>query len=429
MPSSKSTRRGDPAAYTQKYLKRREAIIGTSARLFNRDGLKGATLAEIAGDVGLLTHSITYYYRRKEDLAAACLLTALETTRNVVLDATRQSRPEDRIRSYVCGYADLLAEIATGTRDELVFFNDIRALTGSHARRVFDAYNDLFRSVRSLLPAGGSAEDRPSRNARAHLLLSLVNMMRAWISRYEPSDYRPAAERMSAILIDGLARSPKSWREAGAPELGWPRTAAARDVVPEAFLRAATMMVNEQGYRGASLDRIASSLNLTKGSFYHHYASKDELIIACFERTFDVVRRMQSLAIERSPSGWARLCMSARELVRFQLSDQGPLLRITAWGALPIGQRKDAQAGLNRLTERFGRFIVEAMQQGEVRVLDASIAAQLVSTMVNAASELERWAPGLTAENAVRLYVRPLFAGLLSTESSTRANSAPRTRA
>jgi AcrR family transcriptional regulator len=174
MPSDRSTRRGDPAPYTQKYLKRREAIIGTSARLFNRDGLKGATLAEIAGDVGLLTHSITYYYRRKEDLAAACLLAAIEATKAVVVDAARECRPEDRIRRYVCGYADLLAEIATGARDELVFFNDIRALTGSHARRVFDAYNDLFRSVRSLLPRSLSSSSSESLNSSSSSALILV---------------------------------------------------------------------------------------------------------------------------------------------------------------------------------------------------------------------------------------------------------------
>jgi hypothetical protein len=36
-----------------------------------------------------------------------------------------------------------------------------------------------------------------------------------------------------------------------------------------AYLRAATRLVNEYGYRGASVDRIAAELRLTKGSFYH----------------------------------------------------------------------------------------------------------------------------------------------------------------
>jgi AcrR family transcriptional regulator len=44
-----------------------EAILNVSARLFNRDGLKGATFAEIARSLGLLTHSVNNYYQRKEE--------------------------------------------------------------------------------------------------------------------------------------------------------------------------------------------------------------------------------------------------------------------------------------------------------------------------------------------------------------------------
>ena len=64
----------------------------------------------------------------------------------------------------------------------------------------------------------------------------------------------------------------------------------------EAFLRAATALVNEQGYRGASVDKISARLNVTKGSFYHHNDNKHDLISECFDRTFAVVRRALSLA-------------------------------------------------------------------------------------------------------------------------------------
>ncbi|MDN8891457.1 helix-turn-helix domain-containing protein, partial [Staphylococcus aureus] len=52
------------------------------------------------------------------------------------------------------------------------------------------------------------------------------------------------------------------------------------------FLQAATRLINERGYRGASVERIASELNVTKGSFYHHLEAKDDLVLACFRRSF-----------------------------------------------------------------------------------------------------------------------------------------------
>jgi tetratricopeptide (TPR) repeat protein len=48
------------------------------------------------------------------------------------------------------------------------------------------------------------------------------------------------------------------------------------------FLTAATRLINQRGYRGASVDKISQQLNVTKGSFYHHHETKEELIGACF---------------------------------------------------------------------------------------------------------------------------------------------------
>jgi AcrR family transcriptional regulator len=411
--ASKNTpRQKDRPAQTHRFIAKREAILDAAARQFNKHGLKGATLADVAGSVDLLTNSVTYYYRRKEDLVAACLLRAIEAMQGVAVAALAESSPEARIRALICGQAALLADIAAGRRDDLVNFNDIRTLRSPLVDDVFAAYTEMYRSFRRLLPKEGTC--RQARNARAHLLLSLVNWMRKWIGRFEPDDYRHAANRMGDIVIGGLARERGQWVERPAPELGWPQPATGERAVPDAFLRAATALVNEQGYRGASVERIAARLNLTKGSFYHHYSSKDELVGACFERTFDVIRHTQMLAMERMDSGWERLSATARVLVRFQISEQGPLVRTTAWNALPHAERADSQRRFDRLTEKFDIFIVEGMLEGTIPPLDPGIAAQQVAGMINAASELERWAPGIAHEDAVRLYVRPLFEGILS---------------
>jgi AcrR family transcriptional regulator len=162
------------------------------------------------------------------------------------------------------------------------------------------------------------------------------------------------------------------------------------------------------------VDKISARLKVTKGSFYHHHDNKDELISACFERTFAVVRRAQELAADSRGSGWQRLCAACSALVRYQLSPDGPLLRVSAWSALPEPARSETLLTLNRVAERFANLIVEGMMDGSIRVLDQSIAAQLVSGMINAAAEIERWVPGVNEENAADLYARPLFMGLLS---------------
>jgi len=401
---------------TDRFQAKREAILVAAAQEFNQHGMKGVTLAGVAARVGLQKASVNYYYRRKEDLAVDCMLQAIAAVHDMALVALAEPTPEGKIRAFVTGHAALLADIATGRRGALVSFNEIRALAEPHVERVVEAYAALFRSLRQCFPSA-PGWSHAQRNARTYLLLALVNGMRDWIDRYEPDDYRLVAGSLADLLINGLAVEPGRWTQQPGPVVSASRSAAGLNEpsdVRDAFLRAATALVNEQGFRGASVDSISARLNLTKGSFYHHHASKDDLVAQCFERSFDVIRQTQLQAMAQSTSGWERLVASARALVRFQLSDEGPLLRSSARSALTEGTRHDTVLRGNQLTERFGLFIVDGMVEGAIRPLDARLAAQQVACMVNAASSLRRWVPGIGQADAVPLFMAPLFLGILT---------------
>jgi len=405
----------EACATTDKYQEKREAILVAAAQEFNQHGIKGATLEGVASRVGLLKASVNYYYRRKEDLAAACLMRSIETVTAIARSAQSADDPAARVRAYLRGYAALAAEMATGQRDELVCFDDIRALPAPQNEAVFAAYNDMFRAIRALLSDGAV---RQSRNARAHLLVSIGNAMSRWLLRFQPQDFPRVADQVADIVLGGLAGPRLQW-----PALAYPQSDAlhpqAQDrAVPEAFLRAATLLVNEQGYQGASVERISARLNLTKGAFYHHHASKDALIIACFERTIALVSAMQAQAAQYPGGAGERLAAIVGRLVRFQLAEQGPLLRNTAYSALPAGLRGDLRQRFGYLIDRFGFMVVDGMRAGDLQPVDAAIAARLVSDLINAASELPRWVPGVHQDNAVALYARPLFFGLLADQPS-----------
>ena len=420
----------EACATTDKYQEKREAILVAAAQEFNQHGIKGATLEGVASRVGLLKASVNYYYRRKEDLAADAMLRSIATLHELVATALKAPGPAEQIRSLLRAQAALLADVANGRRSELVSLNEVRALAAPQGDQVAEAYNALFRKLRAIfsapglsapgLLASGSRDglerpahfDRFERNARTYLLLTLTTGMRVWMLRFEPEDYARVADQLSDLLIGGLARQPERWAEPAA--LDWAPPASGEHATREAFLRAATTLINEQGYRGASVDRISARLNLTKGSFYHHHASKDDLVALCFEHSFDVIRRTQLLAIDRLASGGERLAATACALVRFQLSDQGPLLRATARSALADASRSLTVSHMAQLTERFGLFIVDGMIEGSIRPVDASMAAQQVATMINAASALRWWVPGMHPDSAVRLFAQPLFVGLLT---------------
>jgi AcrR family transcriptional regulator len=397
---------------TQRYVKKRESILHAAAQLFNQHGIKGATLSDVAGRVGLSTNSITYYYKKKEDLVVACLLRSIEVINDIISAAGDAPSADVRIRQFIRLFFVRLAKIQSDEASELMSFRDVDALGSPHVEVIYAAYTDMFRRVRRLLVTDPvTPGNRVPLNARSHLLLTLTVGAMSWSLRYDPEDYELVADRMSEILIGGLASPASAWRHTPlddalvlAPDTG--------DTTQDGFLRAATALINEMGYRGASVDRISARLNVTKGSFYHHNPNKEDLIAACFERTFSVTRRKQMIARASDGSGWDKLCAVSRALVRYQFSERGPLLRMSAWSELPEDIREDKLKTINQLGQRFVAFLVDGMKDGSIRPLDQSIASFLVSGMINASVILDRWVPDITAENAVDLFVRPLFLGI-----------------
>ena len=190
------------------------------------------------------------------------------------------------------------------------------------------------------------------------------------------------------------------------------RVDTAESAVPAALLRAATALVNDHGFRGASIERIAAQLELTKGAFYHHLESKEALVSLCFERSFEVIRRAQRDAQAQYPTGARRLADTVIALVRFQLSAQGPLLRSSARSVLPPEPRRELVERHARLTQRFAVFVLDGMKESVLRPVDASLAGRYVAAMIDAAASLRRWAPGIGIEDAPAVFAAPVLLGL-----------------
>ncbi len=404
---------------TARYERKREAILESAAALFNTQGLAGTTIADVAKAVGLTTTSVTYYYRKKEDLAAACLMRAIGAMDDLLsqAEAGERATPADRLTRFVRLYFSHLANTAAGRAPQLINFWDLRGMTGPQGVAPMQAFVALFRRFRQLFQSGPPAFSRNEQNARAHLVFAAVIGAKTWVRRYETDDYPRAAERFAEVLIGGVAGARSVWAPAAValPRLNLqrPRPDAA-DASREAFLRAATELINENGYRGASVDRISARLNVTKGSFYHHNATKDELVGDCFERTFEILRQAHRAVHAIGGDGWTKACAMACALVRHQLSDQGPLLRYSALAAAPADRRAELWATSERLTERTAGLISDGVADGSIRAVDAVVAAEILMGLINAAAELQKWSPAATEATCAELFVRPLFVGVFA---------------
>src|ERR1700754_400069 len=117
-----------PAAATPRYARKKQAIVAAASEILNRDGVKGMTLASVAAQVGLITTSVTYYFKKKEDLAVACFLDGIERIDAIMDEALKAPTPQQQLLRLIELWLDLRRRIVASEEPAISVFNDIRAL-------------------------------------------------------------------------------------------------------------------------------------------------------------------------------------------------------------------------------------------------------------------------------------------------------------
>lgn len=393
---------------TEKYKRKQTEIRVAAARVFNENGLRDTTMASLAAHVNMPVANLIYYFKRKDDLAVACYRYAFGSLGRIVADAQRKPTASERLRQFVQRVLALQREIAKGKASSLLDFGYIHSLSDPQRGEMYGEYQTYFRAIRKLIqPDHLPAEDRPRLNSNTLYLASQINWFCYWLGLYQEPNYDRIADRMFDILAFGI----------GCEGFGWSEPAASYFEAPskpkQAFLKLATELINRSGYRGASVERIAGRMGRTKGSFYHHYTNKDELVSACYDRTFalidDVLGRVRTTENHRD-----QLNGAVSNLVRFQLDPAGPLLHTNGLMALAPGMRSRIEDKFRQLADGLSDMIIDGIIDGSVRPVDPIIGAQMLIPTIFSASELLLWFPGFAGRhNAAELYVRPFFKGIL----------------
>ena len=393
---------------TKRFVTRRDAIVDAASILINEHGVKGLSLADVAETIGLGSTSITYYFRRKEDLAAACFDRALDTLERQVTAAGNEPDLQSRVRRLVALSFASIGDLTSGAAHPVVRLTDLRATDDPIRAALVGRYFAIFRRARMFFGEGGTEQERLLHLMRTHVLLDNLYQLPSWLERYSKEEYGRVERRLVELFENGIARPGSSARmpEAIDPPLE-------PDEGGERFLGAATRLINERGYRGTSVEQIAARLNLTKGSFYHHLDAKDDLVLACFERSLQTITEALDLARAARGSRLDELGTALATLLARQLSGRTPLLRSTALLAMPATLRAPVIARSNHIARRFASLIIDGITEGTLPTIDPLIGGEVLMSTVDAAFELRDRASRVPLETAVALYSSTIFSGLL----------------
>lgn len=160
-------------------------VLAAAARLFARRGFDGASMRDIAAEVGLRTSSIYYFFRSKEALFEAIYQQGVQQIiAAVTLRCAAVAAPWERLHAAAAGHLSALLE--GGDFAAVVAAAVPRANTPFDARLVVirDRYEAVFGGIVAALPL-------PEDIDRRCLRLSLLGSLNAVLHWYRPGGDTP----------------------------------------------------------------------------------------------------------------------------------------------------------------------------------------------------------------------------------------------
>jgi TetR/AcrR family transcriptional regulator, cholesterol catabolism regulator len=95
----------------------------------------------------------------------------------------------------------------------------------------------------------------------------------------------------------------------------------------EAILESAAQVFRQKGYHGASMSDIAEVVDLKKASLYHHFESKQEILLELLDRALDMVTEQMKEVMAQDIPSEEKLRLAMRSYLK-TLSDQGDLASV-----------------------------------------------------------------------------------------------------
>lgn len=415
---------------TVQHDQKRQAIISAASHLLNRQGSRATTLLEIARALNVTKTSLYYYVKNKQDLIYLCYQATYDSLDRLFLEVESSSgtgleQLETTVRKYVHNWRD----IQLGRAPETAIPYEISALKLEHQQPISDRYRSLTARVQTMVNNGIKDGSLGKRNAlrTAHAFLNSLRWSAVWLNIRGVEHADESCEHMIQILRAGLASGdlPEStplsfhgWDTDVVP--GFDKDAQTR-LKQIAFLQTGTAFLNARGFRGTSLDDIAKHLNVTKGAFYYYIESKDELLLECFERTFEIFHRVLNSAESAGQSGLDSLHLALGQLFAIQNGDRGPLIRFTLVSAFSADRREPLYADIIKVCGRISQLIDAGQADGSIQKVDSFVATHMIMGAINTSDDLQNWEEIDDLSSASEDYFQFLLRGLMPRTATSRS--------
>jgi AcrR family transcriptional regulator len=154
------------------------------------------------------------------------------------------------------------------------------------------------------------------------------------------------------------------------------------------ILKSAAAAFRRRGFHGASVDEIASALDMTKGNLYYYFKNKEEILFACHEYSLDKLLTLMADAQAEATTPEVKLRKLMLAFVHLILDDlQGYALTLDPEALSPpllkrvIAKRDEFDHGIRTI-------IQDGIDQGVFRAGDPKM---IEFAMMGAVNWIAKW--------------------------------------
>jgi AcrR family transcriptional regulator len=187
------------------------------------------------------------------------------------------------------------------------------------------------------------------------------------------------------------------------------------------ILRAAAAIFRRRGYHGASVDQIASALNMAPGNLYYYFRNKEEILYACHDYSLGLILK-EIKEVEQSglppDREMHRLIVAFVHLFIDVLHGTAWTLEVEALSPPPL---KKVIAKRDRIDKGFRKIITDGVRSGIFARRDPKLASFVIFGAIN---WIPRWydpAGRATSHEIAQVFADYLVAGLQKTNRITLA--------
>lgn len=335
----------------------------------NECGAGSLNLNALAEALGLSRNALYYYVSDRADLAFRCYLQSCDDTAEDLAVAYEQGAgPAERLRLYV----ERSLEYGRPPRAVL---SDPDFLPEPHRTTIADMSRRNVESLKTIIAEG--IADGAFRSIHVEIAAQTLQGMIDW-ARLSPRWLRhrdgPVTRiRLGAGMLDlwffGVAASRDYRFECpididvliSRPRNAFDRESVALEKVNQ-LIGTASLLFNRRGIDGTSIDDISTRLGLTKGTIYHYFTDKADLVLRCYDRGFDLYDAFMEAAVGLDRCSLDRLLTVLHLNCQAQAGPAPPLNLQPGFHALADSDRErfvERGRKLWRASQALGRKAIE----------------------------------------------------------------------